>query len=182
MDGFEVEVSAAPTSAPWQCVVCERGAPADGPFVRLPGRISRGEPWLCAVCQEVVLAANRLMSLRLYEARVADLKGHVGREVEALEVEKARLLDVERREGDAARRAAESESRAELAQGELEALRSTVASLERSLAEANERAAAAERGSFVVRAIEERFDRFEEIVAANAGPEKRTRRPAAEVA
>jgi hypothetical protein len=58
-----------------------------------------------------------------------------------------------------------------VAQQELEGLRQTAADLTRLLEEERTRSSAAERGSFTVQAISERFDRLEEIVAANAGPE-----------
>jgi Fic family protein len=113
---------------------------------------------------------NRMMSLRLYEQRVSELKAHVDTETSRLQAETARLLDVERQHGDAVRAVDEANERAAVAQQDLEGLRQTVADLTRLLEEERARASAAERGSFTVKAISERFDRLEEIVAENAGP------------
>jgi hypothetical protein len=174
-----VELEATPNTAPFQCAGCERAHPSDGPFVRLPGHNRFGDVWVCGHCQEIVLGANRLMSLRLYEKRVSELKASVDTETAALQAERSRLEDIERREGDAVRAAADALERAGRLQEELGTLRSTVADLERSLSGANERADAAERGSAVMRALEKRYDRLEEIVAENAGPVKPGPKPVA---
>jgi hypothetical protein len=61
--------------------------PADGPFVRLEGSNRFGDLWLCGHCQEIALSVNRMMSLRLYEQRVSELKAHVDTETSRLQAE-----------------------------------------------------------------------------------------------
>jgi hypothetical protein len=156
-----VVLEAAPTTPPHQCVSCTRGMPADGPFLRLPTVNRFGDVWLCGHCMELVLAAHRLMSMALHERRLADLKAVAAAEAAALRDE------IELREAEAARRVEEAEARAAENVAELQ---QQVASLEGAAREATLRAEAAERGSYTVQMLEERFARLEAIVEQNAGP------------
>lgn len=168
MSAYDVDVTAVPDTAPFQCV-CGRGLPADGEFVRLEARTTFGDVWLCGQCQEHVLAANRLMSLKLYEQRVAELKATVDGETETLHAERERLVDIEAREVAAVQRAAAAEERAELAEASAVQLQQTVADLERLLREQTDRANQAERGSVSVQLVQAHHERMEAIVAENAG-------------
>jgi hypothetical protein len=170
MSALELTVAAAPETAPFQCV-CGNGVPADGPYVRLPVRNRVGDVWLCGSCQEVVLASNRLMSLRLYEERVAHVTAALNEERVGLSAERSRLADIEQRWTDATQEASEATARAEEAAVKVAQAQQTIADLERLVREQSERAEQAERGSFSLQSLEARWDRWDEIVAENAGPE-----------
>jgi hypothetical protein len=109
---YEFDIDATPTTAPFMCV-CGAGLPGDGPYLRVGPRNQFGDIWLCGAHQEVVLAANRLMSLRLYEQRSAELKASVEAQVESLRAEKERLEGIERREVEAVQLAKAMTERAE---------------------------------------------------------------------
>jgi hypothetical protein len=166
---YDFEVAAAPDTAPFQCV-CGAGLPGDGPYVRLPVRNQWGDIWLCGIHQEHVLAANRLMSLRLYEERVAQIKATADTQAESLRAEKERLADIERREIDAALQAREATGRAELAEATVASLRQEIATTNAVLIERTAELEAAKRGSITVKSLDARFERLEAIVAENAGP------------
>ena len=71
------------------------GRSDDGPYVRLPVRNQFGEIWLCGAHQEHVLAANRLMSLRLYEERMAELRAEIAPQVKTARDAMARTTELD---------------------------------------------------------------------------------------
>ncbi len=165
----EYELEATPSSAPFQCL-CGAGVPADGPYVRLPVRTVAGDVWLCANHSEVVLESHRLMSLPLYERRVAELRASVDGERDALSADRQRLLDIERRENEAVRERDEAIGRADRADEQLSGAQTAVAELERLVRDLTAELEAVKRGSFTEKMLAKRFDRLAEIVAENAGP------------
>jgi hypothetical protein len=172
-----IELEPVPNSAPWQCL-CGNGVPASGPYLRLGVRTREGDVWLCGTHQDAVLEANRLMTVRLYEQRVAELRAHVDQEAQRLATETSRLLDIERQYGDAVRAAEQANEQVAAVREEAESLRQSVSDLSREIEAANERASAAERGSVAMTTVSARFDRLESIVEANPGPESPEAKPA----
>ncbi len=170
----DYEIAATPHTEPYQCV-CGKGMPADGEFLRLGQfRFGVGYLWLCGGCQEIVLKAHRLMSLKLYEERTAHDAAILAEKAAGLEAERTRLRDIEEREAVAVAQAADAATRAERAETEVAQLRQTVADLERSTRELSVRAQAAESGSLSIGLWRTHRERLEAIVAEHAGPARRS--------
>jgi len=129
------------------------------------------------------LAAYRLMSLSLYEQRVADLRASVDADRQALAEDRNRLLDIERQWVAATEERDEAAARAGWADEQLGSALTNVAALERELRETVAELEAVKRGSFTERSLDARFERLAAIVAENTGPEpsgtKPRRKPAA---
>ena len=167
----EYEVASVPTEPPFACASCARMLPADGEYLRLGrNQTGVGYVWLCLSCQEIVLKAHRLMSLKVYEDRVAHDAAILAEKAAGLDAERVRLLGIEEREAAALEQERLAVERAELAEAEVPRLRQSVADLERERRELLVRAEQAEQGNPSVQMWEARRARFEAAVAERVGP------------
>ena len=118
-----------------------------------------------------------MMSLPLYERRVAELRAKVDADRETLAEDRARLFDIERQWVEATRERDDAVERADRASEELGSARTNVAELERMLRDVTAELEAAKRNSSTEKSLAVRFERLAAIVEENAGPDPSTPKP-----
>jgi hypothetical protein len=172
-------VEPVPDTAPFECRLCGHSNRADGPFTRdALKRDQRGHWWICDACMLPYFAARGLMPIETFEARVRAAEETFAVKTQALDEERARLVDVEARETGAVQRAIAAEERLVTVEEIAATATQTIADLERAVREQTERADRLEEGSASEAEFKKRATVYAEIAAARIGrkPKQTTKR------
>jgi hypothetical protein len=168
--GTELRRGDGPDTAPFECRLCGRSNRADGPFVRdALKRDHRGHCWICDSCMLAYFAARGLMPIETFEPHVSAAEETFAAKTQALDEERARLVDVEAREIAAVQRAMAAEERLETVEEIASTASQTIAGLERALREQTERVDRLEEGSVDEAEFKKRAKTYAEIAAARIG-------------